>query len=226
MPLFKETDDVYKRYHRLLQGRIVVLEGLISSGKTTWGESLAAYLKKHNIDTVFLREPVDNDFLDMYLHDMPKYSFSFQMHMKALRREVYAQARKFSLNGSFVIIDRSMHGDMAFALMQKEAGMITDKEWSLYCRSYNCEDMEEPNDIIMLSCQPSTALDRVRKRGNKSEVNGYTLDYFERLHNAYQEVFTSYGTKLTVINVDGNITFDTMGNIPRERLEGLLNILQ
>lgn len=226
MPLFKETDDVYKRYHRLLQGRIVVLEGLISSGKTTWGESLAVYLNKHQINTIFLREPVDTEFLDMYLRDMPKYSFAFQMHMKALRREIYSQARKFALSGSFVIIDRSMHGDMAFALMQKQSGMITEEEWNLYRRSYNCEDMEEPNDIIMLSCQPSTAFERVKKRGNKSEITGYTLDYFERLHNAYQEVFTAFGTTLVTLNVDGNITFDTMGNIPRERLEGLLNILR
>ena len=226
MSLFKQTDEIYKRYHRLLQGRIVVLEGLISSGKTTWGRSLADYLNKHHINTIFMTEPVDEKFLDLYLSDMHKYSFSFQMHMKALRREIYSQARKYASNGSFVIIDRSMHGDMAFALMQKHACMISEEEWSIYRRSYNCEDMEEPNDIIMLSCQPSTALNRVFKRGNKSEVNGYTLDYFERLHRAYTEVFAVHGTKIVTLNVDGDIVLDNMGNIPRENIEGLLNILR
>lgn len=220
-PLYESKHPDYHRYVSLC-GKIAIIDGLISSGKTTWGNSIVNYLNSIGIKSIFFTEPIDNEFLNMYISDMKKYSFTFQLDMKCERKKIYKAALdKARREGYFVIIDRGMHGDKAFALMQKHQGMISKQEWSVYLRKHTVSNMPEPEWIIMLKCSPETAMRRTELRGRDGE-SAYTLDYFERLENAYDEVFAAHGRRLMEFSVEADLPI-VSGNIPDQDIKNLLN---
>lgn len=220
-PLYEAKHPDYHRFVSL-SGKIAIIDGLISSGKTTWGNSIVSYLNSIGIKSVFYTEPIDEEFLNMYIADMAKYSFTFQLDMKCERKRIYKAAiDKARREGYFVIIDRGMHGDKAFALMQKHEGMITKEEWNIYLRKHTTSGLPEPEWVIMLKCSPETAIRRTALRGRRGE-SSYTLDYFKRLENAYEEVFSVHGRRLLEFSVEDDLPI-VGGNIPTTDIKNLLN---
>lgn len=199
MELFKTHPAEYYQYRRL-RGSIIALEGLISAGKTTLGKHIESYLNGINIPCRFFPEYVNPDLLDQFIKNMKKYAYSFQMIMLCKRIEIYRQALEFSKLGGVAIIDRSLWGDMTFAKMQHRQGNISDEEWDCYCSMVKHEIMIEPDVMIYLDCNIETSMARLKNRGNRNEVNGYSSEYLKTLDDTYKEEFQKWKHSLIVMD--------------------------
>ncbi len=195
------TDPNYHQgKYRMLVGHMIVIEGIIGVGKSTLGQSLERFLQSIGIKAKFFPEFMSKPLLDQYIEKMEKYAYPFQIIMLRERIHIYHQAHQFSLSGGISIIDRSVFGDYTFAKMQYQNGLISDDEFKIYSQILRDEKLIEPNIIVYLDVSPAVAFKRMLNRGIKSEKEGYTIDYFTKLHQCYYSTIEQ--VKCPIIKVD------------------------
>jgi deoxyadenosine/deoxycytidine kinase len=188
-----------RRKFTCIKGNVIVLEGPIGVGKSTLGKSLSMYLSRLGLPVKFFPEFVNNSLLELYLSDMKKYAYAFQVIIARERLQIYRDASNFSNTGGISIIDRSLIGDYTFALMQREKGYINDDEWAVYLNLIRHDPDCEPYVTLFLECDPKQAFSRMRKRNNSSEVKGYSIEYFEDLNNAYMKTIQSVQHEVNIV---------------------------
>lgn len=127
---------------------IVIIDGPVSSGKTTWGEQL---MKRSPSLVKFFHEVghVEDDAdaatvgnpVDIFLSDPKRYAAPFQMLMHALCYHRYesaiAQAESLAMCGErrhVIIVDRSLVGNAVFAAANYRNGSLDDGEFAMYCK--------------------------------------------------------------------------------------------
>jgi len=176
----------------MFKGKVIVLEGLIGVGKSTLGRSLESYLSKNGVEVIWMPEPVNSKLLDLYISDMTKYAFPFQVIIARERIQMYKEAKRYAEEGKVVIIDRGLPGDLAFAYMQKDKGFFTEKEWEVYRDLISNDKIERPDAIIYLDCTSETAWRRIQQRGIFSEKNGYNRRYLKDLSDSYEKSLVNH----------------------------------
>jgi len=123
---FKAVNPDLRKYGAVLRGKICIIEGLISAGKSTASAELEKFVTNLGIPCKFFPEPLIPELLALFLSDQKKHAFAFQLTMLVKRQAIYREAFEAAKQGYFCIIDRSIHGDFCFALMHKNRGNITD----------------------------------------------------------------------------------------------------
>lgn len=219
--LFREAEpNKEKLKYSFLMGAIIVLEGLIGVGKSTLGESLYEYLTSIGLDVVWFPEEIPEPLLSLYTESMNKYAFPFQVIVARDRKVVLTKAHELSRQGKIVLIDRCLLGDYAFGLMQKEKGFFNDEEFESYMKMIST-NFPHPTYTVFLDCPPEVAFERMKRRGNKKEINGYTLEYFQDLDQVYRRVVLSTHH----LKVDWTETVIKKKKISRERCREFLDLL-
>lgn len=216
--------SVENRQFSFLRGKELILEGLIGAGKSTMGQSLEKYLNSLGLKAKYFAEFLHKPLLDLYLDNMEKYAFPFQVIIARERLQIYSKARRFSKKGGISIIDRGLLGDLTFARMQKEKGFISPSEYETYLSLLNHKENPEPYLTIFLECSPQTAFERMKKRNHSSEVSGYTLEYFEQLNSAYAESLKAQNLSYLRLPWDGqqNLNLDQNNVLPSETCKHIL----
>jgi deoxyadenosine/deoxycytidine kinase len=186
-----------QRKLRFLRGSIIVLEGLIGVGKSTLGRSIEKYLQELGFDARFYKEFVNEKFLSLYINDMENQSVCFQSVMLMQRFNIYREATTYAKTGGIAIVDRSLLGDFAFAKMQKK--YYSDEEWEAYMSLMIKGQAIQPSYMVYLDCSPEVAFSRMQGRGFASEVDGYTLAYFNELDEYYKESMVEVADSVSVV---------------------------
>ena len=186
--MFKPTSDIYKKL-KWLGSYTIVVEGTIGSGKTTLCKWLARVLNENGLKTKLFLEPVNIDFLNMFISDPKKYSFPFQVYQQQKRINIYDRAQKACEEGFIAIIDRSIDGDMIFEKNHHTNGFIDDKEHKIYMEEYKTvlSELLEPELILRLDVTLETSKKRIKKRSRKGEC-GYTDDYLTYLIKEHKKI--------------------------------------
>lgn len=183
---FYPIHPLYERL-RTLRGALIVVEGIIGGGKTMLGQKLTKLVHDAGIPCKFFEEEVNLSLLELFLSDMKKYAFTFQLYMLSNRQKVYREAMNFARQQNGVaIIDRSLHGDIAFAQMHNDSGNISDEEWKVYENIVVSNSLPEPTVVIYLDVYPEVALERIHLRNRGSEAAKYTIDYLRDLDANYK----------------------------------------
>lgn len=199
------SSDAHRRKYRRLRGTTIVIEGLIGTGKSTAGFSLTRWLNCNGIKARYFPEYRNDSLLDQYIKNMPKYAYAFQIFMLQQRLHIYSEAKKFAELGGVSIIDRSLLGDFTFAKMQKQKGFFTEEEWNVYISLMKHDTEIEPDIIMYLYCSPDISFNRMKTRGIQSEIGGYTLEYFNDLHKAYECSMSDISHKIHKVPWEKNI---------------------
>jgi deoxyadenosine/deoxycytidine kinase len=202
---FKAVNPALRKFGSCLRGKVMVLEGVISAGKSTAGAILTQYVQSLGIPCRFFPEPLAPALLDLFLSDQKKYAFAFQLTMLVKRQALYREAFELAKKGYFCIIDRSLYGDYCFALLHKNKGNIAveaekskmtleeikensgSSEWKSYLEVLHSEKFEHPDYVIYLQVSVDTAIKRCLKRGFKKE-DTYDRQYFQDLCSLYDNV--------------------------------------
>jgi deoxyadenosine/deoxycytidine kinase len=217
---FKSINHGLKRYGGSLRGKVCVLEGIISAGKSTAGQELTKYVEQNlGIKCRFFPEPLIQELLDLFLSDQKKYAYVFQMTMLMKRLAIYREASELAKQGYFCIIDRGLYGDYCFALMHKNKGNISDSagvnteqvtEWKAYLAAMHAETYEHPDYVIYLEVDSDTAIKRCRARDRQGE-KAYTKEYFDQICSVYSNVIQTTPTH-------SFITVDWKENRPKDKI--------
>lgn len=224
---FKSVNYDLRKYGPPTRGRIIILEGLISAGKSTAGREMTSFLQNLNIKTKFFPEPLIPGLLKLFLSDQKKYAFAFQLAMLVKRQAIYREAYELTKQGYCCIIDRGLYGDYCFALMHKNRGNISGKttlddeaptEWGSYLDSMHNEEFEHPDYVVYLKVSPDTAISRCKRRDRDGE-KAYDIEYFSELCKVYDGVIPSSPANNMIVldwNKDRN---GQNGNISRDILD-------
>lgn len=197
---FYKIHPCYERI-RHLRGAILIIEGTIAAGKSTLSQKLYNFIKKVGIPVKFFEEEVDPIMLDLFLSDMQKYAFAFQMHMLVQRQKAYLQAIQFSREKNAIcIMDRSLYGDYAFAMMHADKGNISEKEFKAYESVMASTPLPEPSNILYLEVTPETAMQRIQARNRGKEAETYTIDYLHDLDVNYKVCMEESRIKIQYID--------------------------
>lgn len=219
---YVEQSTYYSRF-KCLKGILIILEGIISAGKTTQGLSLAKFLNKNGIKCIFFIEQVNKELLDLYIKNMKEYAFSFQVIVARERINILKNAIEYCKDGTICIIDRGLLGDISFARMQYDKKNLTEEEWNVYNKLVRYEKFSEPDCTLFLDCDIDTAYERLLRRNNKNEVDGYTKEYFKELSTSYNKTLEEFNLK-NLIKLDWNDTKDIVdGYLTEECCVSILN---
>jgi deoxyadenosine/deoxycytidine kinase len=184
---FKSENPMRRKYASALRGKILVLEGIISAGKSTAGHELKKFCDSIEVPCKFFPEPLCAPLLSLFLKDNKKYAFAFQLAMLIQRKALYIQAQEYAQKGYFCIIDRSLHGDYCFAKMHLNRGNICQDEWDTYIELLNTDQNLSPDYVLYLKVTAQVAISRCAIRDRKGE-SAYDLEYYNDLCNIYDIV--------------------------------------
>ena len=200
--------------------RIIVVQGNIGSGKSTFVEKLKSRYSGRK-DICFLQEPVNEwltvkdkqgvNILENYYKDQTKYAFMFQMMAYISRLAMLKRAIESNLY-EYIITERCLNTDRnVFCKMLYDDGLIEDIGYQIYNKWF--DEFNNFNTIdyihVYLKTDPLVSKKRVDKRARVEET--IPLDYLTKCHEYHDKWLLT--TEQKVIVLDSNQDTDINPNI-------------
>ena len=195
------------------RGRVVVVEGIIGAGKSSFSKELSAHLGEN---TLYLQEPDEknnaNPYLSKFYKDPSRWAYTMQTHLLQMRYKMHLNAQWHSMTtGDFAVLDRSYFGDTAFANLQLSMGDMTQEEFDTYQSIYHAMTASVllPTFCVHLKVNPKVAQQRINSRmlaqtGRKCE-SAISLKYLEDLEFHENNVVDALGRQgVRVLTIDWN----------------------
>lgn len=215
-----------------MSGKVVITEGIIGVGKTTFSEALS---KKLNAK--WMKEPDEecgNPYLTEFYANPKRWAFTMQMHLLNTRYRMHMSAQWLAMQSNTnVVLDRSYFGDTAFANLQLENETMTENEFSTYTISYQnmTSSVLLPQVCVFLDVNPEIAQERVKNRmeiqtGRKCE-NVIDLNYLFSLKSHQDKVIdtlSAQGVHIIKLDWNKNITAEEIDNLAHEIAQRIENI--
>lgn len=184
---------------------ILILSGMIGSGKT----SLAKILAKHYKICVFDEPVKNNKILPLFYKNPRKYAYQLQCFFSKKRFNDMKNALSFK-NG---ILDRSIYEDEMFFSTMSSTFNCDSLEQKMYKKYLNelINNLPDgrPDLLIYLDISYKTAIKRIEKRGRPYESPEhfpYLNSYYKKLLKNYYNWFNYYKysdkIKINVDNID------------------------
>tara|TARA_B100000780_G_scaffold77624_1_gene52466 strand:- start:208 stop:873 length:666 start_codon:yes stop_codon:yes gene_type:complete len=173
--------------------KYIAIEGPIGVGKTTLANKIA---ETFNYDA-FLEQPSENPFLKNFYRNPSQSALATQLFFLFQRMQQIQDLKQRSLFETVRVADFLIEKDRLFAEVT-----LSNEEMDLYDKVYDhlTLDAPTPDLVIYLQAPIDVLKDRITKRGNINEQY-LTLDYLERLNDAYSRFFLDYNAApLLIIN--------------------------
>lgn len=171
----------------------VLVEGNISSGKSTVCNWLVSYLKNTTgYEVVHIAEKLNFPLLNKYLKNPKESALCFQLYMATWR---IAALREYLRYGQekplIVIVDRSIYGDIIFGKTNHIFGNIDDESFNLYLNTI-VEDCILPKNrhVIYLKAELEVCFERICKRDRLDEKSDYNMGYLSTINKLHDEAFS------------------------------------
>ena len=194
--------------------RIIVVQGNIGSGKSTFVEKLKARYNTRN-DICFLQEPVNEwltikdkqgvNILENYYKDQPKYAFMFQMMAYISRLTILKRAIE-SKQYEYIITERCLNTDRnVFCKMLYDDGLIEDIGYQIYNKWFdefiNFENVDYIH--VYLKTDPQVSKKRVDIRARVEET--IPTEYLTKCHEYHDRWLLTTGQKVVIIDSNQDI---------------------
>ena len=148
----------------------IIVEGLIGVGKSTFTKEAS---KIFNLNPMY-ESVEDNPFLEKFYDESSRWAYTLQMHF------LYDRFSKHTPDNT--ILDRSIYGDIGFATLLKNDGVLSKDEFDSYMKHYKIlSTYIPPVDLcIHLHVDVDQAMRRISKRGRDFE-NKIEASYLHKL---------------------------------------------
>ena len=174
------------------------ISGLIGVGKTTLADELG---KK--MDLPVYHEPViDNAYLEDFYKDMKRNAFRLQIYLLNQR---FSQQQQIIWQKKGAIQDRTIYEDQIFARVLCDQGDMDERDYQTYIDLFNnmSNFMSRPNLIIHLDVSPEESMERIKLRNRDCEKD-ISIEYLQRLYQAYEKTLQEIGKSIPIIRVNYN----------------------
>lgn len=115
---------------------LMTIDGPISAGKTTFGKALTQRSPDHV--SFYAESGHDDHIIDIFLQDTKKYAATFQMLMHGIcyghHELAVAKLESSTEDRQVCVIDRSLIGNMVFAVTNYRLGNIDEGDYKMYKR--------------------------------------------------------------------------------------------
>lgn len=209
----KCSTSEYKNIHYIL------VEGGIGVGKSSLCLKFVEILSKMGYNVKYIPEKINKPLLSSYLKDPTTKALAFQLYMIVQRMAAIKEHLRYNQEETlYIVVDRSIFGDLIFGKVNWIMGNITEDDFKLYIDTV-LNDCIIPNNVhvIYLKCDVETCIRRIRKRNRLSEATDYDVKYLMHLHEKHDDVLD----KPDNIVVDWSEDVTDIGNKATE----LLNII-
>jgi deoxyadenosine/deoxycytidine kinase len=173
--------------------KYIAIEGPIGVGKTTLANKIATTF---NYDA-FLEQPAENPFLKNFYRNPSQSALATQLFFLFQRMQQIQDLKQRSLFEAVRVADFLIEKDRLFAEVT-----LSNEEMDLYDKVYDhiTLDAPSPDLVIYLQAPIDVLKNRITKRGNINEQY-LTLEYLEKLNDAYSRFFLDYNdAPLLIIN--------------------------
>ena len=173
--------------------KYIAIEGPIGVGKTTLANKIATTF---NYDA-FLEQPAENPFLKNFYRNPSQSALATQLLFLFQRMQQIQDLKQRSLFETVRVADFLIEKDRLFAEVT-----LSNEEMDLYDKVYDhiTLDAPSPDLVIYLQAPIDVLKERITKRGNINEQY-LTLEYLEKLNDAYSRFFLDYNdAPLLIIN--------------------------
>ena len=173
--------------------KYIAIEGPIGVGKTTLANKIATTF---NYDA-FLEQPAENPFLKNFYRNPSQSALATQLFFLFQRMQQIQDLKQRSLFETVRVADFLIEKDGLFAEVT-----LSNEEMDLYDKVYDhiTLDAPTPDLVIYLQAPIDVLKERITKRGNINEQY-LTLEYLEKLNDAYSRFFLDYNdAPLLIIN--------------------------
>lgn len=171
-----------------MNGGVIIIEGNIGAGKSTFASILA---EKLNGEYIAEPDEKSNPYMEDYYKDPHRWAFEMQMYLLSnrYRSQKYAQAKVRKNCGGYVVMDRSYYGDVCFAAVQRKLGYFSERDFTTYMMHHTDmkSQLEPPAVALFLNVSPEKSRERISRRiqektGRKCEA-GIDLGYLQSLED-------------------------------------------
>ena len=173
--------------------KYIAVEGPIGVGKTTLAHKIAESFKYD----VFLEQPAENPFLKSFYRNPKQSALATQLFFLFQRMQQIEDLKQRSLFEPVRVADFLIEKDRLFA-----ETTLSEEEMGLYDKVYEhlTLDAPSPDLVIYLQAPVEVLLERINQRGDPDE-KFLTIDYLEKLNDAYSKFFLYFeNAPLIIIN--------------------------
>ncbi|MEM3368785.1 MAG: dTMP kinase [Thermoproteota archaeon] len=177
------------------RGKIIAIEGIDGSGKTTVSTEIYSFLSSKDVPIYYSFEPTYTK-IGSIIHRFLRGEIPLDSHSQALlfaadrlehlSREIIPYIKQ----GKNVILDRYVHSSYAY-----QGALLNDLKWIMTINKFALA----PDLAIYIDVPPSVAIRRIRKKG-RSNISVYeSVRFLGRVRNIYK----SFVKKGELIEIDG-----------------------
>jgi deoxyadenosine/deoxycytidine kinase len=177
---------------------VIVVDGLIGSGKTSLIDMLLEHLSKRGLRVTIVKEPVEkwkeSGILQLFYKDPARWGYTFQT--KAFHDRVIENRNAHSLYGNSTdvfILERSPFTDPLFVNLLKGDGFMNDVEYKTYhdwWAMWSKVMPYEPDIFVYLRPTLEECMRRVQERSRPGE-EGIDIEYQRKLLEQHDTFFAS-----------------------------------
>lgn len=171
--------------------RIVIVEGNIGAGKSTFLRLLKDHLHAH-----LIYEPLEQwqnvqgeNALEHFYTNPHRWAYTFQTYA-FVTRVVALQEQSKQVTEPIIVLERSIYSDRyCFAKNAFELGFMNSLEWKLYQEWFSWLEAiytQKPDAFIYLRTSPEVCYGRMTKR-KRSEETTVGLDYLSLVHTKHEQ---------------------------------------
>ncbi len=217
-----EFDIDFKRNH--YPGKLVVLEGIDGSGKTTQTHKVADTLNKKGIKAVFTKEPTDRitgKLIHEFLTGKIALSPVALQYLFAADRAVHQEEIESYLKQGFTVVsDRYFWSSVTYGMIDKNIDFskaLSNADYILTAYSilsmYN--QFIVPNKTFYLDVSVQTALARLKEKNTHAQAYEKKAN-LEKLVKGYNWLAKKFPKEIVVIDAEGEV-----GKVTQEIIEKL-----
>ncbi len=179
-----------------LPGKLIVIEGLEGSGKSTAISTLVKSLQQNDIKVETVREPGGTSIGETLRSILKNTEYKDRLDSRtellilyAARVQLVEEVIKPALRqGIWIVADRFELSTFAY----QGGGRGLDVQFIKRLSDFCLKDFK-PDLTLFLDIEPELGMERARLRGEYDRIEQESMDFFHRIHKTYQQLAKTTG---------------------------------